>query len=46
MPTPAAHPDPQELEHAKDAIKGVVAFYGETGRAALEAVAEEMKGKE
>ena len=47
MPTPAAriHPDPQ-LEHAKDAIRGVVAFYGETGQAALEAVAAEMAGKE
>lgn len=39
MPTTAVHPDPQ-LEHAKDAIRGVVAFYKEVGRAALEAVAE------
>ena len=42
-----AHPDSQErLEHAKNALRGVIAFYGETGRAALEAVAAEMAGKE
>jgi len=46
MPTPAAHPDQERLEHAKNAIKGVVAYYGETGKAALEAVAAEMAEKE